>query len=852
MPYREEGRNTTPADMTAPTSQPRSLRARYLRVAAILAVLLLASALASSWYIRNVNQANTASLVLRDELTALLGKTRDEIWAADATLNAMLISPQPEHERIILERLSRAHAHLDNIGRHDLGELGKLSQELAALRAQLEKLSARAEQLIEMRKDTNWVYPILPYISRKLLEPNNTFETAVAQALNEIALQDGQPYASALYGRFAEVRSLWRQKILNFRAVVIRFAGLRDIETTPQEINIGQYHEVIEQKLDGLEALKKAGKLGLESEEALEAMREASRTWQRNWESVKKLRSANIWRGDVQFLKKNLRPVQHRVLELLGNMEQTIITWSESNTARVQNAANQLSHMLWTLTGIALLFMVLVYVMMDRSILGPIARIADALASEGQTANYQLEDQSSREISTLIQAFNTMRHQIHERQMALEHQALHDALTGLPNRMLLNDRLEQAIHLMRRAEQPVAVLLLDLDRFKEVNDALGHQVGDELLQQVGQRLEDCMRDSDTIARLGGDEFAIVAPNTSSEQARIFAEKIATTINQVFSIQQQNLYVGASIGVATFPEHGEDAINLIKHADIAMYVAKQNNLDVFVYEKQHDLHSVDQLALVGDLHKEIETPQHLTLFYQPLIDLLSREVIAVEALLRWQHPQLGFISPERIIGLAEHTGLIGPLSRWVINTAISDCAECRFGDQGARVAINLSAWNLQDPDLPTEIQNALDSLGLPPDRLSLEITESAMMNDPVRAREVLHQLSAMGVDLAVDDFGTGFSSLGYLKMLPVNSLKIDKSFVIDMLDDENDAIIVRSTIELAHNLGLKVVAEGVENQATLLQLRQHRCDLAQGFHISRPLSKPELLAWYQKYRLQAVH
>jgi diguanylate cyclase (GGDEF)-like protein len=808
--------------------------------------LLVCSALASTWYVRDVNSANTATLTLRDELTDIVGHVRNEIWAADAALYAMLISPQPEHAQVILTRLSRAKSQLDALAAYELSEISQLQERVGTLQSHVDELTEKAQQLIQKRRDTNWVYPILPYISNKLLEPNIAFETAADQALREIADSDGKPYASSLFGHFDEIRDLWRRKILNFRAVVIRFAGLRDIETTAQEQNIGQLNNIIEQKLDELDALRDKGKLGLESELALETMRDASRTWQQNWETVKQLRSANVWRADINFMDLHVRPVQRQVLRALADTESTIVRWSEQNTATVQQVANQISYVLWALSGLALIFVVLVYILMDRSVLSPIARIANALSTEGQTSNYQFEDKSSREISILVQAFNTMRQQVHQRQMALEHQAMHDALTGLPNRVLLQDRLEQAISIMRRNKQPMSLLLLDLDRFKEVNDALGHQIGDQLLQQVGQRLESILRDSDTIARLGGDEFAIVAPNTDAAQARKFADKVAAAINRVFFIQQQNLYVGVSIGVATYPDHGNDAMTLVRHADVAMYVAKRNNLDVFVYERQRDDHSLDRLALVGDLHDELKDPQHLQIYYQPLIDLLSREVVAIEALLRWNHPQMGFISPENIINMAEHTGLIGPLTQWVINTALRDCAECHFPSHNINISINLSAWNLQDPQLPSVIRSALDTYGQTASKLTLEITESAMMNDPVRARDVLSKLSDMGIDLAIDDFGTGFSSLGYLKMLPVDCLKIDKSFVIDMLENENDAIIVHSTIELAHNLGLQVIAEGVENQETLLRLRRLKCDLAQGYHISKPVPRDQFQKWLKNY------
>ncbi|NNG14400.1 MAG: EAL domain-containing protein, partial [Gammaproteobacteria bacterium] len=515
-----------------------------------------------------------------------------------------------------------------------------------------------------------------------------------------------------------------------------------------------------------------------------------------------------------------------------------------------QDAASRVSYALWGLAGLALGFMLLTYLMIERSMLKPIERISRAITEDGDKGQYQLEDNSSQEVNQLVTAFNNMRLQIHQRQMALEDQALHDALTGLPNRALLNDRIEQAINIMRRNTQPMAVLLLDLDRFKEVNDALGHQVGDHLLQHVGQRLRSVLRDSDTVARLGGDEFAVVAPNADATHASELAQKIIDVINEAFVIEAQELYVGVSVGLAVYPQHGDDASNLMRHADIAMYHAKRNKLGYSLYKQSQDEGSVNKLTLVGDLHNELEQASSLQLFYQPQMDIFTHEIVAVEALLRWNHPLFGSIPPEQIVNMAEHTGQIHELMRWVVNRALSDCEEY-IKSHGIRVSINLSVQNMQDPQLPETIAETLQQHDVEASSVVLEITESAMMNDPVRARNIMVLLDAMGIELAVDDFGTGFSSLGYLKMLPVSELKIDMSFVMNMLEDENDAIIVHSTIELAHNLGLKVVAEGVENQATLLQLRNLKCDVAQGHYLSRPIQKTELGQWIRDYESKAV-
>ncbi|WP_232020204.1 putative bifunctional diguanylate cyclase/phosphodiesterase [Sulfuriflexus mobilis] len=822
-----------------------SLRRRYLSIAGILAVLLLGGALLANWYANDVSRQNTRGLSLQNQAEELMAEIRNGIWAADSALNAMLLSPEAEHELIIARNMHHAQRKLSALNVIPALHVTGLSDDLKTLEVSFSLLQDKVEYLVEKRRDANWVYPLLPYITERLLEPNQNFETAVQQALNEIAELDGRSYASELYGQFDEAGDLWRKMILDFRAVIIRFAGLNATNEISQETNIESFHTAIVAKLALLQQLHNAGELGFESEQALETMQQATRAWRENWETAKQLRSSKLWRADLEYMSNVIRPNQQLVYEALNALESGVHVWMEKNVELVQAAATTISYILWGLAGLALFFLGLIYLMIERSVLKPIERISKAITEDGEKGQYHLEDYSSQEVNKLVSAFNRMRQQIHQRQMALEDQALHDALTGLPNRALLNDRIEQAIHIMRRNTQPIALLLLDLDRFKEVNDALGHPVGDQLLQHVGQRLKGVLRDSDTVARLGGDEFAIVAPNATAVQASQFAEKIISVINEAFSIEGQDLYVGVSIGVAVYPQHGDDADTLVRHADVAMYHAKRNKLGHSVYKQSQDEGSVDKLTLVSDLHNELDVASAVQLYYQPQVDIVSREIVAIEALLRWEHPQLGYISPEHIVNMAEHTGQIDTLTRWVVNTALRDCAGY-LNRYGIRLSVNLSARNLQDSQLPMDIEKALTEYGVKPAAITLEITESAMMNDPVRARMIMSELNAMGIELSVDDFGTGFSSLGYLKMLPVGELKIDKSFVINMLEDENDAIIVHSTIELAHNLGLKVVAEGVESQTTMLQLLKLKCDVAQGYFLSRPIPADELAVWLKEY------
>ncbi len=424
---------------------------------------------------------------------------------------------------------------------------------------------------------------------------------------------------------------------------------------------------------------------------------------------------------------------------------------------------------------------------------------------------------------------------------ALRHQALHDALTDLPNRVLLRDRLDGELRAIHRHQRPLALLLLDLDRFKEVNDTFGHQQGDLLLQEVARRLRDSLRDSDTVARLGGDEFAVLLPDSDACGAVAAAHKLRAALDAPVPIEGHVLHVEASVGIALCPEHGTDAATLLSHADVAMYAAKRQRSGFTVYDALHDPYSPRRLGLIGDLRRAIAQGA-LALHYQPKIEVATGRVRGVEALVRWPHPRQGLIPPDGFIPLAEETGLIAPLTRWVLEEALQQCHNWWRHGLELSMAVNLSVWNLHDPALPDTIAGLLETYHVPPAALCLELTESAIMADMERAVDVLTRLRALGVRLAVDDFGTGYSSLAYLKRLPVDELKIDKSFVQRLAEDATDVTVVTSVVGLGHGLGLHVVAEGVENGATLELLARLGCDTAQGYHLSRPLPPDELARW----------
>jgi len=504
------------------------------------------------------------------------------------------------------------------------------------------------------------------------------------------------------------------------------------------------------------------------------------------------------------------------------------------------------------LTTIATILALLVAGLVGRSVSRPIAKLARAAERIGEGDYAKTLPVSGRrdELSALAVTFNRMQHDIASREARIRHQASHDGLTGLPNRNHALQSLQDA--LSRAAGRPCAVLILDLDHFKEINDTLGHGFGDAVLGTIAQRLRHTIRDGDLLARLGGDEFIVVLEGadetTAVQRAWALADALETPLG--LGENQAQVSVAASIGVAVHPQHGDAADVLLRRADIAMYEAKQTHAQVAVYQLGRDEIHLRQIRLISDLRHAREAGQ-LHLKFQPKIDLLDNRVAHVEALLRWQHPELGPISPDEFIPLAERSGLIHEITSFVIDEGLREAAAWRKAGIAVGLAVNLSALDLLDAFLPRTVATLLHRHAFPAQELILEITESTVMRDVQTALATMRKLRAMGVKLSIDDFGTGHSSLAQLKSLPVDEIKIDKSFVMQLAHSPEDTVIVRSAIEIGHNMGLTVIAEGVEQTGSLDILRALRCDMVQGYLFSEPVDAAQFREWHARFNLQTV-
>jgi len=823
-----------------------SLRNQFKLLASILVIFIVAGAWFGYTNLSSTRLAIENNLAERSKLLESTHVVRALLLDTYRSLDSFLLEPsRVEYRDSVAVSINEAVFYSQKLldATQNSNEISSESIEL--LIATLRRLITETDELIETRLNPSLQYPSLA-VGRRLLGPNrNRANNEIALALNALRGEeklDGRPDITEL---FMNARHLWTQMLSNFRLYLANRMGSFNEDSLPiQEQGIETLYKEYLVEMARIQQLVDDEVVGFETSDAFTEFLNATKRWHEGFQEVKRIHHTSEWRIDAKLMKQNIVPSIQEASEILRLVNDRLVQAAEQDIETFDKVATQQTFILWLIAGLGIAFLASVVMTAERLVFSPISIIAKALKAQalGKTS-LELPIAKSRETRDLTEAFSEMSRQINMRQSELEYRALHDGLTSLPNRSLLYENINHDISIARRDGAQVALLMIDLDRFKEVNDTFGHQVGDQLLIEVGNRLSTSLRDVDTVARMGGDEFAVILPEVDVMQAQHVAKKLFRRSQIPYVINDFKLTAPASIGIAMYPKHGTDAQVLLRRADVAMYVAKQDRIGYSVYDPDYDQYSIKRFAMISDL-REALIKNNLELYYQPKMDMKSQQVLGVEALLRWNHPEHGFIPPEQIVELAEHTGTISELTYWVIDRALEQIIAWQEKGINLDVSVNVSAHNLRDEGFVGKISGIIHRHKFPCDQLTLEITENAMMENPTRAIDILKELDEMGVRLAVDDYGTGFSSLSYLSKLPVDELKIDKSFVFDMDTDRNNETIVRSTVELAHNLNMSVVAEGIESELVWNILRSFGCDHGQGYFMSKPLPVVELEAWFK--------
>ncbi|MCW8825235.1 MAG: EAL domain-containing protein [Gammaproteobacteria bacterium] len=820
-----------------------SLRALSLFFAVIAGILVLSIAWLSQQYLVKENLSSSENVQTRNTILSLNSDTKDLLWEGKVSLDGFLLTAEPQSHNRVLLNLSLVKIHLKKM--LELTESSRLRHHslINQTLSRLDELNGSIKQLMTIRSTANQQYPAFEVMSKEMEPSNVLFAQLSSMLIENIDVDSGQSEVTSLVH---SVRYNWLSMTSSFRLYLnMLFGAISSEALQGRAENVLLYYEQVIKDLTALRQMDESGDLGLMEENIPARLLVSANQWMTGFEKVINIRQSGKWRSDYPLLVNNIEPSFIDIWRQLALLDDQINNSAVEDMNSMFRVANNISLILWASAVLFFAVLLVGHLYFNRSVLRPISIVGYALEKEGESVEGEIKMTSPiKEIKLLIDSFTKMRDEVRARQEALIYQAGHDPLTGLSNRHIFRQEIDRTLQRAKENHSSFAVLIKDLDSFKEINDALGHHAGDDILVQVTERLLNCMGENDTIARLGGDEFAIILPDAGREEAALMATQISNVLDHDFHYQTHALSVRGSIGIAMFPDDSEKSTNLLQFADVAMYSAKRNNQNFSFYNQDDDENSLQNLELLSELRHAIEHNE-LLLHYQPKMEIDSGTVLGVEALLRWNHSIKGMIAPGFLVELAERSGIIGLLTLWIIRESLRQ-RKCWL-ERGIDlcISVNLSVWNIQDKDFEGQIKAIIDDIGWDGEGLIFEITEGAMMTDPERALTTMNALTELGIHFSVDDYGTGFSSLAYLKRLPVNEMKIDQSFVMDMLSNDADQVIVRSTVELAHNLGMRVVAEGIEDGQTLERLKSYGCDIGQGYFIKRPATAADLEKWLQE-------
>jgi len=825
---------------------PVSLRKRYIKLASFFTLLFISLSLLMFINIKQQRESVSFELNLIDQQVEKINLLRNNLIVLQNAIDNYLLDPTSDG----LE--DQIKQNID----HSLQTIVALKTvaqpqhnydiDTGHLNTQYQQLKIVMKELIETRLDVQRQYPAMALSAFEMGGVQDEIQERLAVMISEIESDAFTPVSSELYPLILKTQTTWTALVSQMRIYLAnRLASFSNEILVSQAASAVEIKQVLVKNLSKLSQIYETEEDSFEGLASVQSFTHSLNRWWSLFDRMRSLSESPQWRQDWNLMETKVIPLTKSINQSLQELESNLNADERTASEGLQANINLVFIVLATIIASAAFLIIGIIVSMNLMVFNPILDVASALRLKafGQKTP-EFSQKQSEETQMLIDAFNEMDHQVSQRQHALEHQTLHDTLTSLPNRFLLNERLEYLTSTARRNQMHFTLMVLDLDNFKDINDSLGHQVGDAVIIETAKRLQSNMTNSEMLARLGGDEFAIIFEDTSKNQAFARAGLLHELAIVPHKIEGNIVQTSLSIGIAGFPEDVDEGKALLQYADVAMQHAKRNGLEYAFYDPDDDEYTVGRLSLAKDLSRALADDE-MELYFQPQLDLNTRKVRGAEALLRWKHNKHGFIRPDRIIDLAIKSDLINDVSNWVIEQAIKACRQWHDAGMLLEVSINITVENLNDPQLQNNLALYLKKYNIEPHFIILEITENGMMTNPGRSVEVLKQLCDQGLRLSVDDFGTGFSSLSYLQRLPIHEVKIDKSFVINMDSNENNKTIVESVITLGHNLGLSVVAEGIETNKVLHGLKALNCNCGQGYLISKPMKHDDYKKWLEK-------
>ncbi|QCU89791.1 putative bifunctional diguanylate cyclase/phosphodiesterase [Thiomicrorhabdus sediminis] len=823
------------------TSQKKlpSLRKRYVLLNIVIGLLVIAAITAA--YFKALNTKNTVNRgyegVLNEQ--ANLKEVRDYLLHINGDINHFLLDPLNQHLTQNIDiYTSESIDSLNQLNESTHPYHVDLANTVNPIKLNFEKLNKEIKRLIEYRLDINKQYPAMD-ISANIMEvQQDNIKSGFEILILEIESESLKPTNEELYPLLLKTRTLWSEAISQTRIYMVnRLASFTTEILQQQGSSLADMYELFKKNLNQLEKFY-AEEDSFEGLPTVKSIHKISEDWIDNFLQMRNLSENNQWRSDAMIMQNDILPLITNITILCNQLEKVLRDEKQNLDNQLSKSDAFFNYLIYGIISLYLIIISFILLSMEWAIFKPIDRVTQALRSRALEVTLpKIKPAKTKEMARLIEAFVEMDNEVSARQNELEHQALHDHLTGLPNRFSLNQRIEYQLLSSERQHSTFSLFIMDLDYFKDINDTLGHASGDSLLIEVSKRVKRLIRKSDTLARLGGDEFSILLPDTNKEEAAFLAEKIIEDIAHPFNLNGEKVSISISIGIAGFPHDGLNAETILQCADMAMYASKRKRTGYSLYNANQNVYSKDRLILVNDLLEALELEQ-FEINFQPKINLETGSICGAEALLRFIHKNHGYVPPDKVIETAERMGVIHRLSLQILKKSIAECSKWHRQGYPISVSVNLSVRDLASTGLCSKVKEFMEEFNLNYEFLTLEITENVMMENLSLSIDQLNKLNKLGVKISIDDFGTGFSSLAYLKRLPVQELKIDKSFVIDIEQDENDQQIVRSTIDLGHSLGLTTVAEGVETLTAMEIVKSYGCDQVQGYYFSKPVNPEE--------------